>query len=247
MLIYDYPEKIPYNTTQQITDPTDLLSNLSTYAPNGRVLLFIDDKKSGLQAAITKSSEQKRLCVVFRGSQERADWSHNKLFRKRPIYRDGDATVHRGFYKQLVNNGHFTTIVGKLQREIDDNPNYEIFVLGHSLGASLGTIFGFLFSNLTEHLVTLVTFGSPRVGNKQFKQQFENQSNLIHYRITNQRDIATAFPIVGYHHVGKHIHIEKNRFKRGRVHTIFNSWSLQDHKMISYYNNFKRAKCWSAL
>jgi triacylglycerol lipase len=234
------------NNTHDIKNSTTILGSISKYAPNGEVLAFIDDDKSGLQVGLTKSSKQKRLCVVFRGSEEPRDWYHNAQFRKRRIEQN-NVYVHQGFYKQLYDNGNYDKISKLLSDEIKKNPDFEVYILGHSLGASLSTLFGYIYSKETDHLITILSFASPRVGNLKFKKEFQKRSNLIHYRFTNKRDIVPALPILRYHHTGYHIHMDGEMFKKGRGNSLLTSWSIQDHNIKSYYDNLKSARGWDKV
>ena len=174
---------------------------------NGEIKLFIDDSKSGLQAGITKSDKFKRICVVFRGTEQKIDWYHNLLAWKYKLPKF-KCRVHKGFYKQLNDNNNFIKISEKLNFEILKNPSYTVYILGHSLGASLASLFGFLYANMNNNFITVITFACPRVGDKNFKELFENQSNLKHYRFTNKNDIVPNLPIINYHHTGIHINIK---------------------------------------
>ena len=243
LLVYDYNKLFRFRSVAEIgANPTKHLAQLSTYAPNGKVKLFIDDKESGLQVGITKSVTQKRICVVFRGSDERVDWYHNVLVLKRPIIGDG-VYVHRGFHKQLYDNDNYKRITEALQREIGSEPSFDVYVLGHSLGGGLSTLFGYLFSLETDRPVQVLSFASPRVGNKRFKGAFESRPNLRHYRFTNKRDLVPAIPIIRYHHVGEHIQMDGTRCRRGNGNTLFKSWSIKDHDINEYFTSLQNSKC----
>ena len=246
MLIYDYNKKFNFTQVENIENGTKLLNELSKYAPNGEIKLFIDDPKSGLQAGITKSDKKKRICVVFRGSEQKIDWYHNLLAWKYKLP-NFKCKIHNGFYKQLNDYNNFIKISDQLKLEISHNPSYAVYILGHSLGGALASIFGFLYANTTDNFITVVTFASPRVGDNKFKELFENQSNLRHFRFTNKNDIVPNFPIINYHHTGIHININNKKFKIGKKNTILNSFSIKDHDINDYYENLKRGKGWNSL
>ena len=89
----------------------------------------------------------------------------------------------------------------------------------------------------------VVSFASPRVGNYAWKKSFEEQTNLTHYRITNKRDIVTAFPIYKYYHVGINIQLSNNKYKlcedssnkKWYEETIFTCWNPYEHFCDLYY------------
>ena len=247
MIIYDYRKTISYNSSSEINCETSsgILTSLKNSAPNGKVISFIDDSRNGLQTGITKSSTQKRICVVFRGSEEINDWYHNLMIQKTHL--KNGVKVHEGFLRQLNSNNNYRKIADILSSEISKNPDYEVFILGHSLGASLSTLFGYQFSKETNSIINVVSFASPRVGDINFRNDFEKQSNLIHYRITNKRDIVPALPILMYHHVGTHIHMDGRKFKIKDGNTLFTSWSIKDHDIASYYKSMNDGKDWDLL
>ena len=246
LLIYDYNKKYNYTSVKDIKNDTRILNELSDYAPNGKVKLFLDDPKSGLQVGITKSDKFKRICVVFRGTEQKIDWYHNLLAWKYKLP-NFKCKVHKGFYKQLNDYDNFIKISDQLNLEISENPSYSVYILGHSLGAALASIFGFLYSNISNYFITVITFASPRVGDKKFRELFENQSNLKHYRFTNKNDIVPNLPIINYHHTGIHININNNKFKLGKKNTVLNSFSIKDHDINDYYENLKKGKGWDSL
>jgi len=249
MIIYDYKKTISFDSSTEINADfkNDILISLKQTAPNGKVINYIDDNRNGLQTGITKSFSQKRICVVFRGSEEINDWYHNLMIKKVSINNIRSIRVHEGFFKQLNSNNNYRKIADILLEEISKNPDYEVFVLGHSLGASLSTLFGYQFSKETSALINVVTFAGPRVGNLNFKKDFEKQHNLIHYRITNKHDIVPALPIINYHHVGEHIHMNGKSFEKKNGNSLFTSWSVKDHDIKSYYDSLKNGDDWELL
>ena len=102
--------------------------------------------------------------------------------------------VHRGFKKQL------DAIWPDIIKTIEQNPG-RLIITGHSLGAGIGTIAA---SRLQPE--TLVTFGSPRVGNRSFV----NNLTVTHHRVQNNNDPVTSvpLPIHGYRHHGTHVYMD---------------------------------------
>ena len=153
--------------------------------------------------------------------------------------------VHSGFYKQLCSSGVYTRIVTEVKTQLEQHPDYTVYITGHSLGAGLSTLFGFLLSHDITNNITVVSFASPRVGNDQWKKSFESRTNLKHYRITNCRDLITAFPVTTYKHVGDNIRIFEDshsfflNYKDNSWYdfTIFRCWSAGDHNSELYYVN----------
>ena len=111
--------------------------------------------------------------------------------------------VHQGFYhaysylKDDVMNS-FKTLKLKY-------PQAKTAVIGHSLGAAMST-FAFLdVYQETGDLDYFYTFGSPRVGNKEFINYANSiLKNSEKVRITHYRDATPHLPLndMGYYHVG---------------------------------------------
>ena len=218
-----------------------ILNDFTECSPMGTVELFISDPDTDIQVGITKSKINKRVCVIFRGSESRSDWYYDLMITKKKI--SNNVYVHSGFYYQLHTNNVYDNIVSKVNEILIENPDYEVFVTGHSLGAALSTLFGYEFALTTEKKISVVSFASPRVGNWNFKEDFEKRNNLCHFRITNNRDIITATPIYKYYHCGKNISLYDKNFVVSECnaiswfrYTIFYCWSVADHGVKLYYD-----------
>lgn len=219
----------------------DMMVEMADCVPTGKIYKFISDPHTDIQACITECEGKKRICIVFRGSESMSDWYHDLLITKHKL--TDDIRVHKGFYTQLHSNKIYDELVTDIQTILKANPDYEIFVTGHSLGAALSTLFGYMLSHTIKNMVTIVSFASPRVGNYEWKKSFENTTNLIHYRVSNKRDVVTAFPLYKYYHVGKNIELSDDTFilfensdnKKWYEETILTCWSISEHSCELYY------------
>lgn len=146
--------------------------------------------------------------------------------------------VHIGFKTEL--DKLWSSIEEEIQK-IDQ----KLYVTGHSLGAAMATIAA---GRLQDKAKLLVTFGSPRVGNRSF---IENV-NVDHFRVQNDNDDVTKVPpyVFGYRHHGKHVYLDyegnviedkfwsmafdliKSRIKGWKEGTHFKG--LSDHFMKNY-------------
>lgn len=231
MLIYDYNEKFRFDSMDEYQNNTEfnikLINEMSNYSPNGKVEKFIENKNTDFQAAITVSKNRKRICVTFRGTDSIRDWMLNIIFSK--VKLDDGSKVHKGFYRQLKNE--ITTLDLCVLGLLNKHSDYEIIITGHSLGAALGTIYGYLLSNKIDNNITVISFASPKVGNKKFSKFFSNKSNLKHYRFTNGNDIVPMLPpLFNYHHNG--ILTKLGNKSKGIP-------SVKDHSIANYYTNLK--------
>jgi len=78
-----------------------------------------------------------------------------------------------------------------------------LYVTGHSLGAAMATIAA---SRIQTKVRALVTFGSPRVGDKEFVKSVA----VEHYRVQNNCDDVTKVPfrLMGFDHHGTHKYMD---------------------------------------
>lgn len=230
-------EQLQLNETRR-----KVLSDIAYNVPSGKLAKFIQDETTDIQVGVTFCENKRRICVVFRGSESRKDWYYDLLIMKHKL--SDDIKVHSGFYKQLTENNVYNNIVSEVKKILDTHPDFSIYITGHSLGGALSTLFGYMLSNEIDNQITVVSFASPRVGNYKWKQAFNAKNNLTHYRITNNRDIVTAFPLYRYHHVGHNIKlfndtyklIENNAHRSWYEETIFTCWRVSDHDCELYYN-----------
>ena len=108
--------------------------------------------------------------------------------------------VHRGFKEAL------DEVWKDLASYLESKDNGRSFwFTGHSLGAALATLAWKRYGSLRT-TPQLYTYGSPRVGDKEFGKGFENT-----YRFVNNNDIVTKVPPpVNYRHVGRLEHLSSD-------------------------------------
>jgi predicted lipase len=200
--------------------------------PRPLTLEEFDDEyqKRELVYAVTKDSVNKRITIVFRGTENElafaTNWSANLTFRKEhpPVpealkgkIKHDRLDIHGGFYDYLFKNTidetdpeqttKFDQIMSKVKPMLQKYPDYKLFLTGHSLGGALSTIAA-LFMSCDPDMpkpVTCINFGSPRcVGDAGFDaiqyQEMNKQMRML--RSVNENDLVTAVPSIGYHHVG---------------------------------------------
>lgn len=258
MLVYDYM-KIFYlnpnetisdfltnpNTTYLSNEHINILQEIQLYSPNGEVVKFLNDKKTDLQVAITLSETNKRISVVFRGSESKSDWFYDLLILKKHL---GDNIyVHTGFWEQLHINNNYQVIRDELNGLLNIYNNFQIIITGHSLGGALATLCGYELSLELNAQIIIISFASPRIGNNIFTKRFDNQHNLIHYRVSNNNDIVTALPMLNYKHCGVNIHLRENSYVIYTNYSYNKLWkfslwkchNIMDHDIDNYYKNLK--------
>ena len=239
MTLNNFIEDIDNNNKIDNMYRYNIIKELSKSSPLGKVYKFYSVNSTDLQVGITLSKVHKRICVVFRGSESKYDWYYDLKFTK--IKLNDGIYVHSGFYEQLHKENMFNNLKNDLIELLKEYADYDLFITGHSLGAALSTLFGYELSKIINNFITIVSFASPRVGNSEFKKDFDLIPNLKHYRITNDRDIVTAVPMLDYHHVGINICLFKNGYNLHYDYdynllkfSLLNCWRISDHSMDIY-------------
>ena len=224
------------------------LLEIASNASTGKVCTFISDPDTDVQVGVTLNTDDKRICIVFRGSESSTDWFYDLQIKKHNL--KGDIWVHGGFYKQLHTNGVYDKLLAKVKQLLGENPDFSLYVTGHSAGGGLSTLCAYMMSCEIENKITVVSFASPRIGNAEWKKAFDEKTNLTHYRVTNDRDIVTAFPMYKYHHVGKTVRLFEDSYSifndYSQFHwydfTLFQCWRPSDHDCDLYYKRLLQHK-----
>ncbi|XP_059637459.1 phospholipase A(1) DAD1, chloroplastic [Cornus florida] len=85
--------------------------------------------------------------------------------------------------------------ISRLLQSYGDEP-LSLTITGHSLGAALATLAAYDIKTTFKRrapLVTVMSFGGPRVGNRSFRRHLEKQGTKI-LRIVNSDDLITKVP-----------------------------------------------------
>ncbi len=120
------------------------------------------------------------------------------LYPSKSIIDWSDVLVHQGF----VDTFHQTCdLVEKLINSLNPvgQPFRPIYITGHSLGGAVATIYA-LHLQLASYQTQLYTFGSPRVGNKEFIKTF-HAHHIPSLRVVCGDDVITKAPGFPYRHV----------------------------------------------
>lgn len=147
----------------------------------------------GTQAFACRKHKANEIFIAFRGTepdQMKDILADAKAWRKKAREK---GLVHFGF-AQALDKVYDKIVRWIAEQNLDDG--YKITCTGHSLGAALATI---MASRLDAH--ELYTFGSPRVGNRDFVREM-TKDGINHWRFVNNNDIVTKvpFPIIYRHH-----------------------------------------------
>ncbi len=165
---------------------------------------LIFNLKSGgfeLVSAFSKGSTQGFLAknenmyvLAFRGTQPKKFEDINADIR---VYKSSlkEGKIHAGFqdaYQEVEDE------IVKIFLK-NEEWNWPLYITGHSLGGALATIATQnLEHKIKSQIAACYTFGSPRVGNKQYERNIK----APFYRVVHSTDIVTLVPSIGYVHIG---------------------------------------------
>ncbi|XP_074321512.1 phospholipase A(1) DAD1, chloroplastic [Silene latifolia] len=152
------------------------------------------------------------VVIALRGTATCLEWLENLRATLTPIPwdnnvvpssdRGGAPMVESGFLS-LYTSGSETqpslqdTLRSEIQRILNLYPDEQLSftITGHSLGAALATLAAHDIKTTFSRapLVTVMSFGGPRVGNRSFRSTIEKQGTKV-LRIVNPNDLITKVP-----------------------------------------------------
>jgi triacylglycerol lipase len=157
------------------------------------------------------------IVLTFRGTQLRCryDWLTDL---KLQLISGCSGNVHRGFSEAL--DCIWSHVVEELRHT--RTQNQALLLTGHSMGAALATLATARLHEIDQVVNGLYTFGSPRVGNRNFAECFNTTFYDRTFRVVNDNDLVTRVPprSFGFHHVGKLIYFDTT----GQLHTDHRYW-----------------------
>ncbi|CAL5192891.1 unnamed protein product [Lathyrus oleraceus] len=175
----------------------------------------------GYIAVCNNKNEIKRLgrrdvVIAFRGTTTCLEWLENLRATLTNISSHGIIIDHEKNNQPMVESGFLSLYTSNcsnevlslqelIEREIDrilktyKGENLSFTITGHSLGAALAILTAydirtcFKTSFHRKPLVTVISFGGPRVGNRSFRSLLEKESIKV-LRIVNSDDVITKMP-----------------------------------------------------
>ena len=250
-LMMAYISKFCYfDTRNGDPDETKILKKLKNLDTGFREVQGFSASSS--QGCVIEHDEY--LVVVFRGTDEIADWldNINVAPKKTPF-----GKVHRGFYLALHDIwAQMRRAIVRFQKPLDSNK--PIFLTGHSLGGALATLGAAEMANNDEPFYGVYTFGSPRCGKRRFEEKYKIAAQARTFRFVNNADLVTRMParIMNYRHVGNLVYISNE----GKLSMNLGFWyrfidtvtavaadigkkgleGIEDHKMNHYIKAIKK-------
>lgn len=179
--------RIAYIQFENDLKPLDEALSQGNFA---RVATF---NKNGTQAFLAKRHDM--AVLVFRGTEGVTEDILTDI--KCRFVKSKAGQLHTGFHAA------YEAVKEEIGFHIDQIQTLPIYITGHSLGAALATIAAWDLER--DNLAACYTFGSPRVGDKNF--DFKIKTPV--YRVVRSADIVTSVPMMTmqYQHVGDQIYI----------------------------------------
>ncbi|SGZ55233.1 CIC11C00000002041 [Sungouiella intermedia] len=209
----------------QIGEPFDCELACSSRFPNMTLVKqwYFDDSVAGYIAtthsnifqykdpSTIMSRKKKTIVVSLRGTRSLYDTiadlkvdmvSYSNLRYSLP-YCGLNCKIHIGFNEYFQNT--IRTIHLVLENELEDLEDYELVMLGHSMGGSVALLLALHYLDLGYGKITLVTMGQPLVGNREFTTWADyvlgsympvthNTFDRIYLRVVHKGDIVTTIP-----------------------------------------------------
>jgi hypothetical protein len=202
---------------------------------------WIENKKSDTQGFV--ATKGKSIYVVWRGSESKKDFQNDASIDKVPFLNDGEK-VHIGFkycWESVLGDTYdaIDSALENLQGETTD-----IVVCGHSLGGAVATLYAHsIKKHYPKYNIKSVTIGSPRVGNKTFKDNYD-LSDIDTLRIVHNNDLVTHTPYIKFYHVNYQLRLDNNGnvLKRDKsldalwlyIKALFSGKNIKDHMCDGY-------------
>lgn len=183
-------DRFSYCPSKLIPTHTDDWSLIGVYDPLSR---------QSTQALVVQDTDDDELFVSFRGTQRESipQWASN-LEVEFDKWTEG--RVHRGFHER------FLEVRDRVMKWVDESSVHSVTLSGHSMGGAVATLMAsYLRSHRPDKAITLITFGSPRVGDRAFVEFVDRQLGDHISRIMNKYDMVAEVPpkALGYRHVGR--------------------------------------------
>lgn len=219
------------------------------------ILSHIYNEETDTTVYIIYEKAKNIIYISWRGTESFKDWITDSEINKVSAFNVNKMKVHSGFYNCYMSVR--VRVLSALVRHYNTYNKPEIVVTGHSLGGALATlnIYDIIKSSHVSN-VSVYTFGSPRVGNSVFRDEY-NKTVSTTYRFVHDMDIVPRVPKVGFNHVsgmGIYVNSDGKIFKwyERLLSRIF--WypkvlysdiigeSIKDHMMSNYIKSLNKIK-----
>ena len=160
-------------------------------------------EEMGGRALVGYNPDYNAIFVSYRGSEDFMNWVDNVQITQTFPYMDmPEVGVEKGFYK--VYSYLLPGVLEGIENTAVQYGTSKVMIQGHSLG-SIATLLAFEMARDADSeydVYSLVTFGSPRIGNQAFVDAFKKQ-DIDSIRVTHWDDIVPHLPqeLLEYEHI----------------------------------------------
>ena len=176
----------------------------------------------GTQVLLVSNPLREYVAIVFAGTDDLRTLLED-LHNTWTVYGDNSTTlgsdvkVHSGFNNAVFKDGMWDMIYTKFKEVRQKYPKARIFTTGHSLGGANSILTATALAN-QGHQVTSISIGTPKTGNQDWRQYFENnqtKSSLLSDRLGIWRfvlglDLIPRLPDL-FNHVGHTLQLNFNK------------------------------------
>jgi len=183
-------------------------------------VFFFDGKTKGSACVQFFTAEYSdKIVFAIRGSESLSDFMDDSFCWTKTFHdvKCPKARVHAGFLKQY--EAMRFSVMSSIYKVVWKKQIKNVVFTGHSLGGALATLCAAAVkTELPELHVSAYTFGSPRVGNKAFAEEFKKVDYSVRY--VNGGDVVTSLPFWNYEHVQGCIEIGKKKYLNTTDHSL---------------------------
>ena len=145
----------------------------------------------GSKALLGYDNYSESIFTSFRGSSNTYNWMEDFQVRQIAPYENESIKIEKGFYK----NYEYLEpdIFEVLPLLVEKYGTNQIMITGHSLGSAAATLFAYDISSYPLYEIAyFYIFGSPRVGNQAFVDDFNKK--IEGYRVVHNNDVVSSVP-----------------------------------------------------
>ena len=151
-------------------------------------------EEMGGRALVGYNPDYNAIFVSYRGSEDFMNWVDNVQITQTSPYMDlPEVGVEKGFYK--VYSYLLPGVLEGIEKTAVQYGTSKVMIQGHSLG-SIATLLAFDLARDDDSeydVYSLTTFGSPRIGNQAFVDEFKKY-DIDSIRVTHWHDIVPHLP-----------------------------------------------------
>ncbi|KAJ3296308.1 hypothetical protein HK104_001715 [Borealophlyctis nickersoniae] len=152
---------------------------------------------NNMQGYVAAYPSRETILVSFKGSSNLLNWVANlQMAQTDSDFCVAGSKVHSGFLQQY--NAVKSSVRSLVDKYTKDFPGYSVTFVGHSLGGAVALLAGMdaacnKYVTLASNQYTVMTVGSPRVGNAIFAQSVYDQG-IAYFRGVHDNDQVPHLP-----------------------------------------------------